>query len=108
MDLNALSEKECRDVMNEISILSILEHNNIIAYFNHFMDNNSLLIELEYCNGAGMQFVPFEDISIQFCSSLTESLSFQEEICMIKSTNRRGSFSVKRYQWIDAVQLLHT
>lgn len=51
VDLNSLSEKERRDVMNEISILSILEHNNIIAYFNHFMDKNSLLIELEYCNG---------------------------------------------------------
>lgn len=51
VDLNSLSEKERRDVMNEISILSILEHNNIIAYFNHFMDKNSLFIELEYCNG---------------------------------------------------------
>uniref|UniRef100_A0A3P8UJK4 non-specific serine/threonine protein kinase n=1 Tax=Cynoglossus semilaevis TaxID=244447 RepID=A0A3P8UJK4_CYNSE len=51
VDLNSLSEKERRDVMNEISILSILEHNNIIAYFNHFMDKNTLLIELEYCNG---------------------------------------------------------
>ena len=29
----------------------MLEHNNIIAYFNHFMDNKSLFIELEYCNG---------------------------------------------------------
>lgn len=51
MDLKSLSEKESRDVMNEISILSMLEHNNIIAYFNHFMDNKSLFIELEYCNG---------------------------------------------------------
>lgn len=51
VDLNSLSEKERRDVMNEISILSMLEHNNIIAYFNHFMDKNTLLIELEYCNG---------------------------------------------------------
>ncbi|XP_072313887.1 serine/threonine-protein kinase Nek9 isoform X2 [Eucyclogobius newberryi] len=54
IDLNALSEKERRDVMNEISILSILEHNNIIAYFNHFMDQNTLLIELEYCNGGNL------------------------------------------------------
>uniref|UniRef100_A0A3Q3IQV8 non-specific serine/threonine protein kinase n=1 Tax=Monopterus albus TaxID=43700 RepID=A0A3Q3IQV8_MONAL len=54
VDLNSLSEKECRDVMNEISILSILEHNNIIAYFNHFMDRNTLLIELEYCNGGNL------------------------------------------------------
>lgn len=51
VDLKSLSEKESRDVMNEISILSMLEHDNIIAYFNHFMDNKSLFIELEYCNG---------------------------------------------------------
>ncbi|XP_077476262.1 serine/threonine-protein kinase Nek9 [Stigmatopora argus] len=54
VDLNSLSERERRDVMNEISILSILEHNNIIAYFNHFMDKNTLLIELEYCNGGNL------------------------------------------------------
>ncbi|KAL3968999.1 homeobox protein NOBOX [Sarotherodon galilaeus] len=54
VDLNSLSDKERRDVMNEISILSILEHKNIIAYFNHFMDKNSLLIELEYCNGGNL------------------------------------------------------
>lgn len=54
VELNSLNEKERRDVMNEISILSILEHNNIIAYLNHFMDKNSLLIELEYCNGGNL------------------------------------------------------
>ncbi|XP_035276081.1 serine/threonine-protein kinase Nek9 isoform X3 [Anguilla anguilla] len=54
VDLNCLSERERRDVMNEISILSILEHNNIIAYFNHFVDKNTLLIELEYCNGGNL------------------------------------------------------
>ncbi|XP_041828862.1 serine/threonine-protein kinase Nek9 isoform X3 [Melanotaenia boesemani] len=54
VDLNSLSEKERRDVTNEISILSMLEHNNIIAYFNHFMDKNTLLIELEYCNGGNL------------------------------------------------------
>nr|XP_061824738.1 serine/threonine-protein kinase Nek9-like isoform X2 [Nerophis lumbriciformis] len=54
VELNSLSERERRDVMNEISILSILEHNNIIAYFNHFMDKNTLLIELEYCNGGNL------------------------------------------------------
>ncbi|KAM6961231.1 serine/threonine-protein kinase Nek9 [Aplochiton taeniatus] len=54
VDLNCLSDKERRDVMNEISILSILQHNNIIAYFNHFIDKNTLLIELEYCNGGNL------------------------------------------------------
>ncbi|XP_007257422.3 serine/threonine-protein kinase Nek9 isoform X1 [Astyanax mexicanus] len=54
IDLNNLSDKKRRDVMNEISILSILQHHNIIAYFNHFMDKNTLLIELEYCNGGNL------------------------------------------------------
>ncbi|XP_056446021.1 serine/threonine-protein kinase Nek9 [Gadus chalcogrammus] len=54
VELNCLSEKERRDVMNEISILSILQHNNIIAYFNHFMDKDTLFIELEYCNGGNL------------------------------------------------------
>nr|XP_040055350.1 serine/threonine-protein kinase Nek9 isoform X2 [Gasterosteus aculeatus aculeatus] len=54
VELKSLSEKESRDVMNEISILSILEHNNIIAYLNHFVDKNTLLIELEYCNGGNL------------------------------------------------------
>ncbi|KAM9465717.1 serine/threonine-protein kinase Nek9 isoform 1-T1 [Clarias gariepinus] len=54
VELTGLSDKKRRDVMNEISILSILQHNNIIAYYNHFMDKNSLLIELEYCNGGNL------------------------------------------------------
>lgn len=51
VDLTRLSEKERRDALNEIVILALLQHENIIAYYNHFMDNTTLLIELEYCNG---------------------------------------------------------
>lgn len=51
VDLTRLSEKERRDALNEIVILALLQHDNIIAYYNHFMDNSTLLIELEYCNG---------------------------------------------------------
>ena len=51
VDLTRLSEKERRDALNEIVILALLQHDNIIAYYNHFMDNTTLLIELEYCNG---------------------------------------------------------
>ncbi|KAH0620491.1 hypothetical protein JD844_021009 [Phrynosoma platyrhinos] len=54
VDLTRLSEKERRDALNEIVILALLQHDNIIAYYNHFMDNNTLLIELEYCNGGNL------------------------------------------------------
>ena len=49
--MTRLSEKERRDALNEIVILALLQHDNIIAYYNHFMDDTTLLIELEYCNG---------------------------------------------------------
>uniref|UniRef100_A0A8D0HE58 non-specific serine/threonine protein kinase n=1 Tax=Sphenodon punctatus TaxID=8508 RepID=A0A8D0HE58_SPHPU len=54
VDLTRMSEKERRDALNEIVILALLQHDNIIAYYNHFMDNTTLLIELEYCNGGNL------------------------------------------------------
>ncbi|XP_067833025.1 serine/threonine-protein kinase Nek9-like [Heptranchias perlo] len=54
IDLARLSEKERRDTQNEILILSVLQHHNIIAYYNHFLDDSKLLIEVEYCNGGNL------------------------------------------------------
>ena len=54
IDLQRLSEKERRDSQNEIEILSILNHANIVSYYNHFMDGETLLIEMEYANGGNL------------------------------------------------------
>ncbi|XP_063039488.1 serine/threonine-protein kinase Nek9 isoform X3 [Engraulis encrasicolus] len=70
VDLKDLSDKKRRDVMNEISILSILQHHNIIAYFNHFIDKNTLLIEMEYCNGGNL----YEKITLQKGQLFTEEV----------------------------------
>lgn len=51
IDLRRLSEKERRDAQNEIDILAMLNHANIVSYYNHFLDGETLLIEMEYCNG---------------------------------------------------------
>jgi NIMA (never in mitosis gene a)-related kinase len=51
VDLSKADEKERNNAMKEIEILSLLNHANIVAYFNNFMDDNLLLIEMEYCNG---------------------------------------------------------
>ncbi|ELT98381.1 hypothetical protein CAPTEDRAFT_123865 [Capitella teleta] len=51
VELTKLSEKERRDAQNEIDILSILNHANITSYYNHFLDGEMLLIEMEYANG---------------------------------------------------------
>ncbi|XP_028398483.1 serine/threonine-protein kinase Nek9-like isoform X3 [Dendronephthya gigantea] len=54
VDLSKADEKERVNAMKEIEILSLLNHANIVAYFNHFMDENLLLIEMEYCNGGSL------------------------------------------------------
>uniref|UniRef100_A0A8C3LTA1 Serine/threonine-protein kinase Nek9 n=2 Tax=Phasianidae TaxID=9005 RepID=A0A8C3LTA1_CHRPC len=41
-------------VFQDDSLVVWKEHENIIAYYNHFMDNTTLLIELEYCNGGNL------------------------------------------------------
>ena len=51
VDLSSANEKQRRDAQNEIDILSILNHANIITYYNHFLDGETLLIEMEYANG---------------------------------------------------------
>ena len=37
--------------MNEINILAMLKHPNIIAYFDSFVDEKSLMIVMEYAPG---------------------------------------------------------
>ena len=54
INLAQASEKTKRDAQNEIDILSLLNHANIITYFNHFVDESSLFIEMEYANGMYM------------------------------------------------------
>ena len=51
VNLGMFSEKVCKDAQNEIDILSLLNHANIISYYNHFVDDNTLFIEMEYANG---------------------------------------------------------
>ncbi|XP_063957945.1 serine/threonine-protein kinase Nek9-like isoform X1 [Lytechinus pictus] len=51
VNLTRCSERVMYDAQNEIEILSMLNHANIISYFNHFLDEQSLFIEMEYANG---------------------------------------------------------
>lgn len=47
-DLNA----QCRQLaLNEVTVLSKLEHPNIISYYDSFEDDGILMIEMEYAEG---------------------------------------------------------
>lgn len=53
VSLGKCTESEQNDAHNEIDILSLLDHPNIISYYNHFWDceTRTLFIEMEYANG---------------------------------------------------------
>ena len=53
-DLPKVSDEEKDQTFNEVDILSLLDHDNIISYYNHFFDDFTLYIEMEYANGGSM------------------------------------------------------
>lgn len=51
ISLSRLSEREKKDVLGEVDIFFMLNYVNIIIYYNYFMDEGTLMIEVEYVNG---------------------------------------------------------
>ncbi len=51
VELPKVSDEEKDSTFNEVEILSLLDHFNIISYYNHFFDDYTLYIEMEYANG---------------------------------------------------------
>ena len=62
-----LQEKEKDLVRSEVSILSMLEHPNIITYYDNFyLDDGSLIIEMEYADGGTLaQYIQKRESPIQ-------------------------------------------
>ena len=57
VNLRMLNDKARSDAQNEIDILSVLNHANIVSYYNHFLDENTLFIEMEYANGKWISLI---------------------------------------------------
>ena len=36
---------------HEVDVLSLLSHRNIVGYYNNYVDNDLMYIEMEYANG---------------------------------------------------------
>uniref|UniRef100_A0A914W1I5 non-specific serine/threonine protein kinase n=1 Tax=Plectus sambesii TaxID=2011161 RepID=A0A914W1I5_9BILA len=52
--ITGVGDKVKREVKNEIEILSVLSHPNIIAYYTHFFGETEIFIEMEYANGGSL------------------------------------------------------
>ena len=51
INLMDLSKTERNLAMNEVQILSRLDHPNIISYYDNFEEDGVLMIEMEYADG---------------------------------------------------------
>ena len=55
VQVSALNQKELKDAVNEVFILRMLDHPNIINYCDHFVDPEGYLnIVMEYCAGGDL------------------------------------------------------
>jgi len=54
IDIHNLSASERLSSINEVKVLSILDHPNIVKFFNSYEWNGKLLIEMEYCGGGSL------------------------------------------------------
>ena len=49
--VDELQKEERKSAMNEVDVLSMLKHPNIVGYLDSFMDDKSLMIAMEYAPG---------------------------------------------------------
>ncbi|CAM1314269.1 Uncharacterised protein g6493 [Pycnogonum litorale] len=81
VNMHDLNAAERQLAMNEIKVLSMLDHPNIVSYFDSFEDDGLLMIEMEYADGGTLaQYLsqrkqPMEEKEIlmlfqQICSAL--------------------------------------
>ncbi|GBG27735.1 Protein kinase, putative [Hondaea fermentalgiana] len=52
--VDALSDEERRDMINEVDLLSELNHPNVIQYFGSFVENSNQHIVMEYAAGGAL------------------------------------------------------
>lgn len=63
IDINNLKEKHRKNAVKEVEILKKVRHENIIKYFNSFLEDSSLYIVMEYAAGGDLQKVKIDNIS---------------------------------------------
>ena len=49
--VDELESEERKSAVNEVNVLAMLKHPNIVAYYDNFMEDKSLMIAMEYAPG---------------------------------------------------------
>uniref|UniRef100_A0A1I8AWB2 non-specific serine/threonine protein kinase n=1 Tax=Meloidogyne hapla TaxID=6305 RepID=A0A1I8AWB2_MELHA len=85
INLHELNNSERQMALNEVNLLSRLDHPHIIAFYDSFEEDGTLMIEMEYADGGTLS---------QLLANLTEPLIETEAIDMFE-------------QMVSAVSYLH-
>ena len=87
INVSRMSPKECREAMNEISVLSALtKHPCIVTYRESFIEKGNLCIVMDFCEGGATH--------PQGSSSITDSCVMQA-ICTMRPRSSVGSCSLR-------------
>jgi NIMA (never in mitosis gene a)-related kinase len=83
-----LKTRERQLAVNEIQVLSMLDHPNIIAYYDHFEEDGKLMIEMEYADGGTLaQYLAGREKDLEEKEILLLFQQMVDALCYIHSNN---------------------
>ncbi|XP_062510211.1 X-linked retinitis pigmentosa GTPase regulator-like isoform X2 [Corticium candelabrum] len=83
-----LKTRERQLAVNEIQVLSMLDHPNIIAYYDHFEEDGKLMIEMEYADGGTLaQYITNSERELEEKEILLMCQQMVDALCYIHSNN---------------------
>lgn len=100
LPMESISHEECELTKNEVRVLSMLQHPNIIEYYDNCLENNTMMIVMEYAPGGNLydylrsrgegNLLQEEDVLHLFCQLLLGMQHIHESNILhrdIKSNN---------------------
>nr|XP_027224297.1 LOW QUALITY PROTEIN: serine/threonine-protein kinase Nek8-like [Penaeus vannamei] len=84
----SITNAECEVTKNEVRVLAMFQHPNIIEYYDNYLDNNTIMIVMEYAPGGNLydylrsrgegNLLPEEDVLNLFCQLVLGMLHIHE------------------------------
>lgn len=107
INLHDLSASERQLTLNEVSILSKLDHPHIIGYYDSFEEEGTLMIEMEYADGGTLsQFLelrnkPFDEGDLlDLFEQMISAISYLHENCVLHRDIKTANVFLTREQMV--------
>ena len=91
-----MESEERKSAVNEVNVLAMLKHPNIVAYYDNFMEDKSLMIAMEYAPGGTLY---------EFIQERNKNLLDEEVCCHVKW---HGTMTAQSFVYYIIIFLLHS